>query len=244
MEALAKHHQIHGVQPVLPVPDVAAAADWFVRTLGFQIDFLHGDPVFYGRVKLGDRSWGDPVCIHLQQEDGTIRPCGRTRLHVGRDIDGLHAHVLAMGAAVLMPPTDQPWGLREIEIEAPGGHRLVLGAEIAPAAAASLPRPVIACYRPKPGHEAALLELVRGHVPALRRLGLATDRAPIAMRAADGTLVEVFEWRSAQAIADAHDKPEVHTMWAAFGAACSYVKLGDLAETKNLFAEFDPLDER
>ena len=32
---LAKHHQLHGVQPVLPVPDVAAAADWFVRVLGF-----------------------------------------------------------------------------------------------------------------------------------------------------------------------------------------------------------------
>ncbi len=131
--ALGKHHQLHGVQPVLPVPDVAAAADWFCRTLGFELDFLFGEPVpVHGRVKIGDRSWGDPIYIHLQREAGPIAPCGSTRLHVGHDIDGLHAHAVAAGATVLLPPTDQPWGLREIVLQAPGGHRLVLGAEAAP----------------------------------------------------------------------------------------------------------------
>ncbi len=127
---LAQHHQIHGVQPVLPVPDLAAAVDWYVRMLGFELDFLHGEPPFYGRVKLGDRSWGDPIYIHLQQDTGPIQPCGETRLHVGHDINGLHAHVLAAGATVLEPPTDQIWGLRDMALQAPGGHRLVLGAEI------------------------------------------------------------------------------------------------------------------
>jgi len=177
MSTLARHHQIHGVQPVLPVPDVAAAADWFVRVLGFQIDFLHGEPTpVHGRVKLGDRSWGDPVYLHLARQAGDIRPSGSTRLHVGHDIDGLHAHALAQGATVLLPPTNQPWGLREIELEAPGGHRLVLGADGDDDGhdAATLPRTVIACYRPKPGQAAALDDVVRGHVPTLQRLGLAT----------------------------------------------------------------------
>ena len=141
-EPLAKHHQLHGVQPVLPVPDVAAAADWFVRvlgfTLGFTLDFLHGEPpCVHGRVKLGDRSHGDPIYIHLSRNEGLIQPCGETRLHVGHDIDGLHAHVVAQmvtqavaqGGTVLQPPTNQPWGLREFVVQAPGGHRLVLGAE-------------------------------------------------------------------------------------------------------------------
>ena len=242
---LGKHHQLHGVQPVLPVPDVVAAADWFVRVLGFTLDFLHGEPVAHGRVKLGDRSYGDPIYIHLSHSAGAIQPCGETRLHVGHDIDGLHAHVVAQGGTVLLPPTNQPWGLREIVLQGPGGHRLVLGAEIdaKPGSGSDkeLPRPVIACYRPKPGQEAALLDLVRGHVPTLRRLGLATDRAPYCMRAADGTLVEVFEWASAQAIEAAHAQPEVHTMWAAFGAACSYVKISELAEAQQVFAEFTPL---
>ncbi len=103
------------------------------------------------------------------------------------------------------------------------------------------PRAVIACYRAKPGQEAALRALVRDHVPALRRLGLATNRAPYSLQAADGTLVEVFEWSSAKAIEAAHDNPEVHRMWAAFGQACTYVKLSELAEAQNLFAEFSPL---
>ncbi len=131
--SLARHHQLHGVQPVLPVPDVAAAADWFVRVLGFEVDFIMGAPD-HARVKLGDRSWGDPIYIHLSLQHGPIQPCGQTRLHVGHDIDGLHQQVLAQGAMVLEPPVDQPWGLREFTVRAPGGHRLVLGAEQAPAA--------------------------------------------------------------------------------------------------------------
>lgn len=242
MDALAKHHQLHGVQPVLPVPDVKAAADWLVRVLGFEIDFLHGEPPFvHGRVKLGDRSVGDPIYIHLSHSAGAIQPCGETRLHVGHDIDGLHGHAVACGATVLLAPSNQPWGLREIVLQAPGGHRLVLGATIDHKTNSELPRPVIACYRPKAGQEAALLDLVRGHVPALRRLGLVTDRAPYCMRAANGTLVEVFEWASAKAIEAAHENPQVHRIWAAFGAACSYVKLSELAEAQQLFAEFEPL---
>lgn len=245
MSALGRHHQIHGMQPVLPVPDVATAAAWFVRVLGFQIDFLHGEPTpVQGRVKLGDRSWGDPVYIHLSRQDGEIRPCGETRLHVGHDIDGLHAHALAEGANVLLPPTNQPWGLREIQIEAPGGHRLVLGAEVGDGShdATTLPRAVIACYRPKPGQAAALDELVRGHVPTLQGLGLATDRAAMTLRAADGTVVEVFEWASAAAIGAAHDHLEVQALWAAFAECCEHVKLSQLPEAQQLFAEFAPLN--
>lgn len=241
MNTLAQQHQIHGVQPVLPVHDVAAAAEWFVRVLGFQIDFLHGAPVpVHGRVKLGDHSWGDPVYIHLSQAPGPIQPCGETRLHVGRDVDGLHRHALAQGATVLLPPTDQPWGLREMGIEAPGGHRLVLGAESGGVAhdPAAAPRAVIACYRPQPGQALALDELVRRHVPTLQRLGLATDRSATTLRAADGTVLEVFEWASAAAIGAAHAHPEVQALWAAFGACCEHVKLSQLPEAQQLFAEF------
>ena len=71
----------------------------------------------------------------------------------------------------------------------------------------------IAAYRPKPGREADLLELTRQHIPVLRGLGLVTDRKPIAMRAADGTIVEVFEWLSADAISHAHSNPVVQAMW-------------------------------
>ena len=41
---------------------------------------------------------------------------------------------------------------------------------------------VIAAYRPKPGHEDALLRELRDHLPVLRREGLVTDRPPYVMR--------------------------------------------------------------
>jgi catechol 2,3-dioxygenase-like lactoylglutathione lyase family enzyme len=140
-QPLAQHHQLHGVQPVLPVPDIAAAAQWFVRVLGMSVDFLVGEPPVHGRVKAGDGSWGAPIYLHLSQvPDGGAEPIAarhhtQTRLHVGHDIDGLHRHVVAQGAQVLQQPTDQPWGLREMVLLAPGGHALVLGAEVAAPAA-------------------------------------------------------------------------------------------------------------
>ena len=131
----AAHHQLHGVQPQLPVADVAAAAVWFRDVLGFSIDFLYGEPPVHGRVRVGQmgpEGWGQPIYIHLARSAGPVLPCGETRLHVGHDIDGLHDTVKARGATVLQPPTDQPWGLREMLLQAPGGHRLRLGAEILP----------------------------------------------------------------------------------------------------------------
>ena len=50
----------------------------------------------------------------------------------------------------------------------------------------------VACYKPRPGCEEALLGLVRNHLPPLRAQGLVTDRTSIVMRAANGTIVEVF----------------------------------------------------
>ena len=100
---------------------------------------------------------------------------------------------------------------------------------------------VIACYRPKPGKDAELLAAVRDHLPVLRREKLATERAPIVMRASDGTLVEVFEWVSREAVDQAHSNAAVNALWARFGAASEYVKLQDLQEASDLFAHFEPV---
>ncbi|MBK8257239.1 MAG: hypothetical protein IPK82_31765 [Polyangiaceae bacterium] len=101
---------------------------------------------------------------------------------------------------------------------------------------------VIACYRPKPGHDAETQALVKEHTPILRSQGLATDRTPIVGHSADGTIVEVFEWVSREAIESAHTNPTVLAMWDRFGKVCDYVKLSDLKESANLFAEFGALD--
>jgi quinol monooxygenase YgiN len=100
---------------------------------------------------------------------------------------------------------------------------------------------VIAAFKPKPGREAALQAVVEKHWRTLREQGLVTDRPRYAMQGADGTVVEVFEWRSLQAIEAAHANPAVHALWAEFDGACDYVPLHKLAEAQQLFAEFDAL---
>lgn len=100
---------------------------------------------------------------------------------------------------------------------------------------------VIVAYRPKAGCDDELLALVKDHVPFLRRLGMATDRSALAMRGKEGVIIEVFEWK-AGAIASAHENPEMQSLWARYAAVCDYVPLHELAETKDMFAQFEPID--
>lgn len=100
---------------------------------------------------------------------------------------------------------------------------------------------VIAAYRPKPGKEAELRALMATHLPTLRAQDLVTDRAPILMTAQDGTILEVFEWRSQAAIDAAHREPAVLAMWERFGEVCEYAPLVTVPEASKLFAQFAPL---
>ena len=102
---------------------------------------------------------------------------------------------------------------------------------------------VVVAYRPKAGKEAELLELVRGRVPALGKEGLVTDRVPVIMRAKDDTIIEVYEWKSHQAIEEAHKNPRVLAMWDKFFTVCDCVPLKTVPEAETMFAGFEPIPE-
>lgn len=62
------------------------------------------------------------------------RPAGETRDTSGsgvilmpatRDVDGVHQAALRIGAKVVEPPTQQPWGSRTVVIEDPDGRQLM-----------------------------------------------------------------------------------------------------------------------
>ncbi len=101
---------------------------------------------------------------------------------------------------------------------------------------------VIAAYRPRPGKEAQLLQIISEHMPILRSQGLVTDRPAYAMRASDGTIVEVFEWKSAKAVEEAHSNQVVRALWARFDEVCEYESLANLPECQRLFSPFQPID--
>src|SRR5262249_31729791 len=52
--------RLTSVTPILFVRDVSAAAEFYRMKLGFAVDFLHGNPAFYGAVSR------DGVCLHLR----------------------------------------------------------------------------------------------------------------------------------------------------------------------------------
>lgn len=100
----------------------------------------------------------------------------------------------------------------------------------------------IASYRPKPGRAAEVLALTRGHLPLLVDEGLAEPGRRRCGRAKDGTIVEIFVWKSPASIEAAHQNPAVGALWARFGEAADFVMAKDLGETAELFAEFDWID--
>ena len=100
---------------------------------------------------------------------------------------------------------------------------------------------VIAAYKSKPGREEQLLAAVRKHYGVLRAENLVSDKPPHVMRAGDGTIVEVFEWLSSEAVERAHANAAVRALWAEFDAACDSVPIGRLAESQQMFSEFESL---
>ncbi len=101
---------------------------------------------------------------------------------------------------------------------------------------------VIAVYQPKAGKAEALKQLMKTHWHRLKQEGLVTDRQSMMMEAAEGSIVEVFEWLSAEAIQQAHSNPEVLKMWGEYSEVCNYIPLVELTEAKQMFAAFKPLD--
>lgn len=103
------------------------------------------------------------------------------------------------------------------------------------------PEIVIAMYRPHEGKDAELRDLIREHLPTMRRLGLITERPSILCRSANGTYLEIFEWTSIDAARQAHEHPEVARVWEAMGAIADFPSLATMEESGRRFPHFAPV---
>lgn len=125
-------HELFGVQPVLWVDDVPAAVAWYRDVLGFEVDFVAGDPPVHARVSSGDRERGYAVRLRLVlREPGDVASgTSYDWIHVGSRLDELCERYRAAGVDVVSGPIDRPWGLREFRIRDPFGHLHCFVAEI------------------------------------------------------------------------------------------------------------------
>lgn len=103
-------------------------------------------------------------------------------------------------------------------------------------------RVVIVGYRPHPGKESELLALSKNHWDTLNAQGLVSERTPVILQAANGTIVEIFGWKSGEAMESAHSNAVVLNMWNDYSKVCDYIPVGELDELKQLFSEFKPVN--
>ena len=108
-----------GVTPILRVADLGVSLAFYVDALGFAIEWCEGRT--HAAVRRGKAT------LMLSADD---QGHAGTWLYFGiDDADALHAELLAKGVAIRHPPTNYPWGARELQVADPDGHVLRFGAD-------------------------------------------------------------------------------------------------------------------
>ena len=135
---------VKAVTPILNVSSIADSFRWFAP-FGWRRGFSwnsHGmiegggdgnehGPATFGSVLSGDGQIF--LCVDGQGSRGTIMPkfpgddCTdgvwmTWWVESKADVDKMHEIVLAHGAVVTHPPTNEPWGIREFHLRHPDGH--------------------------------------------------------------------------------------------------------------------------
>jgi hypothetical protein len=109
------------VIPILNVRNFAASMDYYVNKLGFAKKWDWGAPPTFGCVTRGKVEMF--FC-----EGGQGRP-GMWMSIFMDDVDALFEEYKTSGAIIRQPPTNMPWGTREMNVEDLDGHRLRMGSD-------------------------------------------------------------------------------------------------------------------
>ncbi|BCP51659.1 hypothetical protein K32_02760 [Kaistia sp. 32K] len=110
--------------PILFVRDVSKSAEFYRGKLGFEIDFLYGEPPFYGSV-----SRGAAACLHLRhvhQPNFAELAARELSLILATvevsDIQRLFEEFRARDVEFAQTPTRQPWGGTDLHVRDPDGN--------------------------------------------------------------------------------------------------------------------------
>lgn len=107
--------------PILNVANVPDSIAYYVDQLGFELEWEWGDPPGFACV------FRDNVRIFLCQ-DGQGAKGTWISIFVD-DVDALYRRYEERGAIIRQPPTNFPWGVREMNVEDLDGHRLRMGSD-------------------------------------------------------------------------------------------------------------------
>jgi catechol 2,3-dioxygenase-like lactoylglutathione lyase family enzyme len=111
---------------VLAVQDLHRSTAWFVDVLGFRALWEEG-----ADWRLVERDGVRVMLGHCPDEKpaADIGAHGWFSYLSVDDVDGLYAELTARGAECT-PPADRHYGMREIVVTSPDGHRIVFGQDV------------------------------------------------------------------------------------------------------------------
>jgi uncharacterized glyoxalase superfamily protein PhnB len=104
--------------PIFRVESMRVSIDYYVNRLGFQLAWDWGDPPTFACVKRGE--------VYVFLSEGNQGTRGNWLFIDVDDVDRLHDEYRTSGAKIVQPPTNLPWGSREMHVEDPDGHHLRL----------------------------------------------------------------------------------------------------------------------
>jgi catechol 2,3-dioxygenase-like lactoylglutathione lyase family enzyme len=119
-----------GLTPILNVSNIQQSFAWFEK-LGWQKGWDWGTPPTFGGVCSGKceiflcqgaQGGRGKSNLATTKNSGEMADKGVWMSIWVDDVDAVHQHCLEQGLEVTFPPTDEPWGVREMHVRHPDGH--------------------------------------------------------------------------------------------------------------------------
>ncbi|HET7609726.1 MAG TPA: bleomycin resistance family protein [Gammaproteobacteria bacterium] len=124
--------KVHRLTPILNVSDIQESFEWFEK-LGWKKAWDWGSPPTFGGVCCDDSEiflceggqggrghTGLPMTFGPESDEALERAVWMS-MWVD-DVDAVHRRCLEQGIEITWPPTNMPWGARELHVRHPDGH--------------------------------------------------------------------------------------------------------------------------
>jgi uncharacterized glyoxalase superfamily protein PhnB len=117
--------ELTAANPVLAVHDLARSSVWYERVLACESAEIDGGGWVFCRQGAVTFMLGLCPDVVPATDIGDHSYVAYLRVD---DVDAFHRRAVDAGAEVLKAPKDEPWGMREMAVRSPDGHRYMLGA--------------------------------------------------------------------------------------------------------------------
>lgn len=123
----------YGIVPVFLVDDLVATVEYYQRVLGFEADFVYGDPPNYGSVSRDAAVLNFTLSNPPGRRNSVLRAgpgSGVDAYIIVKDVDEVFVEIQANGGLIRTPPASHEYGMREFKIEDTNGYIIVFAEEI------------------------------------------------------------------------------------------------------------------